>query len=131
MKENGIIFRIKELQSFYGLTQVAMSAKLGIDQANLSSILSGKRPCGKGMIDKLILSFPAVNDKWLLNGEGEMLKVSQSMGDVNNSLVVGANFSGNGNNITHNDSINEMIGLLKKKDEQIDRLLTIIEKMGK
>lgn len=51
-----------------------MSAKTGIDQGNLSGILSGRRPCGSGIIDKIALSFPDINREWLLTGEGEMLK---------------------------------------------------------
>lgn len=128
---DNIVLRINELMNYYNLSQKQLSQKSQVDSSHLSKVLNGRLECGSGVKSKLLLAFPNVNRDWLLYGKGEMLKVSQSMGDVNNSVVVGANFSGNGNNITHNDSINEMIGLLKKKDEQIDRLLTIIEKMGK
>lgn len=74
MKEDVKVLRVKEIMRLFHLTQTAMSAKTGIDQGNLSGILSGKRPCGNGIIDKIALSFPDINREWLLYGEGEMLK---------------------------------------------------------
>ena len=120
--------RLVQFIKFMNLTQKEFEDRCGMSNGYVANI---RKSLGSDKILSIAQQFPELNRDWLLYGEGEMLKVSQSMGDVNNSLVVGANFSGNGNNITHNDSINEMIGLLKKKDEQIDRLLTIIEKMGK
>lgn len=83
------LLRIRELMNVYHLTQVAMSARIGIDQANLSGILNGKRPCGRGVLDKILLAFPEINDKWLLSGEGEMTRAQPS--------VTQNNYNGNGN----------------------------------
>ena len=90
---------------------------------------------------------------WLLYGKGGML-LSDKAGNQSSpvqdaipgneispsSMTVGGHVSGNGNNISHNDSENiaGMIALqkgyqelLKKSQEQIDRLIGIIEKGGK
>lgn len=73
------VLRIKELMKYLRLTQATVALKLGIDQGNLSNILSGKRACGNGIIDKFILSFPDVNPEWLREGKGEMFKAAPSV----------------------------------------------------
>lgn len=79
-----------------------------------------------------------INIEWLLKGEGEMFRQDQSVSDVSGSTIVGANVNGNGNNISHNDdsNISGMIELqkgyqemIKKSQEQLDRLLAVIEKL--
>mgnify|MGYP003294168347 CR=1 FL=1 len=37
------------------------------------AIIRGKRPCGKIMDDKFLLSFPEINKEWFLTGVGDML----------------------------------------------------------
>ena len=67
-----------------------------------------------------------------------MLRPEQNVSDVSGSTVVGANVNGNGNNISNNDASNiaGMIELqkgyqdmMKKSQEQIDRLLAVIERL--
>lgn len=70
-----------------------------------------------------------------MRGEGSMLKdPSQSIGDISGSTVVGNNVHGSGNNITSHAELaalqQQYLEMLKKRDEQIDRLLGIMEKMG-
>lgn len=81
-----------------------------------------------------------INIKWLLTGEGEMIRKGQNVADVSGSTIVGANVSGNGNSISHNDvsNIAGMIELqkgyqemIKKSQEQLDRLLAVIENLTK
>ena len=65
-----------------------------------------------------------------MRGEGPMLRSdpSQSIGDIIGSTAVGNNVHGSGNNIT---SHAELADIIHKKDEQIDRLLAIIENLSK
>lgn len=70
-----------------------------------------------------------------MRGEGPMLKdPSQSIGDIIGSTAVGNNVHGSGNNITSHAELaalqQQYLEMLKKRDEQIDRLLGIMEKMG-
>jgi hypothetical protein len=95
MKDERIVLRIKRLMQYFQLNQTEMAAKIGINQSNFSGTLSGKRPCGNGIIDKVIISFPEINREWLLYGEGEMLKstpgVQQHNVNGNNNYVIGNN----------------------------------------
>lgn len=83
-----------------------------------------KTSIGKLGMMNIQRAFPELNTNWLLTGEGEMLNPphtdtvqSQYGGDHNKqSLTVNPNAS------------DKFIELLKKKDEQIDRLITMLEK---
>lgn len=87
--------------------------------------------------DKIFACCEGINGDWLLSGKGDMLHSEQKLSDISNSTVIGANVSGHGNNITHNDE-NNIAGMIelqkgyqdmmRKKDEQIDRLLSLLEK---
>lgn len=68
-----LIDRLNSLMSHYGLSQSQFAQRIGVKQPNLSAIISGDRPCGTGVINKILLSFD-INKDWLLTGEGEMLK---------------------------------------------------------
>lgn len=70
-----ILLRIRELIKLYSNSQTDFSKKIGISQPNLSKILSGERPCGEAIINKIVISLD-INKEWLLTGEGEMLKDS-------------------------------------------------------
>jgi hypothetical protein len=54
-----------------------------------------------------------------------MVKNEQKTENVNGIGIVGSNISGGG--INDSEVFIELTSLLKKKDEQIDRLLSIIE----
>ena len=71
--DNDIVLRIKEIMNKFGLNQTSFSEKVGLKQPNLSKILSGERPCGEAIVNKITLSFD-INKNWLLTGEGNMLK---------------------------------------------------------
>lgn len=81
-------------------------------------------------------SLPEVNLKWLLTGEGKMLNNNQTIESVTGTGIVGNNVLGGG--INDGAIVNELICVMKKKDEQlekkdeqIEKLLSIIEKLGK
>lgn len=79
-------------------------------------------------LDILLKCFPEVSTDFLV-GKCDALTLVKEKGyvSVNNSIVGGDNST----NTTNNDkSCTELMELLKKKDEQIDRLLSIIEKLN-
>lgn len=102
MKTDDKILRIREMMFMFNLNQSEFADKIGINQSNFSAILKGKRPCGNGVTDKIKLSFPEINDKWLDRGEGNMLSSSPAIHQVNNGTNNGSMMCANnifGNNI--------------------------------
>lgn len=79
-------------------------------------------------LDILLKSFPEVSTDFLV-GKSDALTLIRENGVVSvvsNSVVEGDNNT----NTSNNQSCTELMELLKKKDEQIDRLLSIIEKLN-
>lgn len=66
--------RIRQLIDNKGVTAYVVSAKTGISQATLSRLLSDntKKPNISNI--EILAKYFEVNAKWLLTGEGEMLK---------------------------------------------------------
>jgi len=128
MKDRLILFL-----AHLGMGQTKFEEKVGLSRGFVNNIGESIK---EKTIKKITDVYPELNVNWLKTGEGEMLKSDQKIGSVSNSTVVGSNVSGNGIQITHND-LSGMIELqkgyqnmMKKSQEQIDRLLSIIEKKG-
>lgn len=80
-----ISLRIKEIMEARNLNQVSFANRTGIAQANLSKILSGDRPCGEAVVNKIVMSLD-INKDWLLHGYGEMDKEQKSNSAVGLAL---------------------------------------------
>lgn len=115
-------------------TQQQISEKLGyVSKTYLSDLLGGKSPISGEFSERMKENF-GVNPRFLLEGEGGIWidgtgNVTQ-IGDHNTQVT------GNDNTITVPttldkaiEEISEQRKLLAKSQEQIDRLLAIIEKM--
>ncbi len=84
------------------------------------------------MEDKILSCFQDINRAWLLTGEGEMIKpsVQQMLNGDNNTQI-----AGNNNHVnlpsTLDKAINEIAEqrkLVAKAQEQIDRLISLLER---
>ena len=51
---------------------------LEVQRSNISHILNGRNMPGAAFIEKLLLSFPDLNARWLLTGAGEMIEKKES-----------------------------------------------------
>lgn len=114
---------LKKLRADKKITQAYLGELFGCNQNFISDIENGKKTLPP---DK----FEILKDKY-----GD---ISAYITDKNQSMLADGNNiiqqSGKGNNITQQadgNTVNRFISLLEKKDEQIDRLLTIIEKLNK
>lgn len=111
---------IKNFRKKFGLTQSALAKKLGVDIKTVQNWEAGR-------------TIPATKYEIFRNLETELTALSVEVETVNSGVGVqqtnqnGDNFQGNGMTVHKGDG--DYIAMLKKKDEQIDRLLTIIEKM--
>ena len=93
-------------------------------------IKSMRKGFGDDKLNNVLKMFPDLNREWLLYGEGEML----------NQKVVQNNKHGDnihGHSVTVNKTEKDYLGIIKmqaeqlsKSQEQIDRLLSIIEKFN-
>lgn len=50
---------------------------LEVQRSNISHVLNGRNKPGASFIEKLLISFPDLNARWLLTGEGEMIYNSE------------------------------------------------------
>lgn len=115
----------KELKDFLkskGLTQQQVADLFGVSQSYIGSLLNGTNRFGKKVAKQWSEQF-GISEAWLLTGEGAMFP---GVGVMQNNQN-GDNYNGAGFTVHKSDA--EYISLLKKKDEQIDRLLSIIENM--
>lgn len=114
--------RLRQFFKEKGLSQEKIAEILGVTQPYVNSLLSGKRAFGKSQAQRFEDLF-GLSASWLLTGKGEMI--------ING--IVQNNQNGNnihGENVTYHGSDNtteKLISLLQKKDEQIDRLLALLE----
>jgi hypothetical protein len=123
--------RLGELIGKLGHNVNSFSKEIGYSNNNVTigRIISDKEkmPSAETM-QKISNRFTDVNLDWLLTGKGKMLKSHYQHNEVqNNSGVVG--ISGDGNSISNGvmELQQNYLEMLKKRDEQIDRLLAIIE----
>lgn len=65
--------RIKEVQEHYNLKQKQFALELGVAEATLSSVKTGRTAPSNNLIQAIHNAYPAININWLMFGEGEML----------------------------------------------------------
>ena len=70
--QEAVIKRIKEIQSSKLMNQKEFAELIHVNQPDLSSYLSGKKPFGMTLINRISLEL-SINKEWILTGEGEML----------------------------------------------------------
>lgn len=113
----------EDLKNFFkaqGLTQQSIAERLNVSQSYVGMLMSGSKAFGKNAAQTWADMF-GLSAAWLLTGEGSIT------GEVVQNNHSGDNFQGDGMTIHQENRC--LIDQLKKKDEQIDRLLRIIEKM--
>lgn len=114
-----------------GLNDNRVTTECGLSKGLIGQARTGKSDLGKKTVDKILITYQDLSRVWLLTGEGEML----------NAKVIQNNESGdniNGHSVTVNKTEKDYLEIIKKQSdqlsksqEQIDRLLSIIENFGK
>lgn len=120
-----------KLSAFFrekGITQDEIASRLGVSQAYVNALLNDKKAFGKKQAKKWNDLF-GISENWLLTGQGS----------ITNSGIVQNNQNGDnihGNSVTVNKTEKEYLDIIKlqadqlsKSQQQIDRLLSIIEGM--
>ena len=133
--------RISAVLKYADLSASAFAKKIGVKTTQaIYDLLSGKtKTLSTDILNKITACFSTLSVEWLVTGEGEMFKpaVQQSSnGDFSpniygdkNQVNTPAEFSRFIDELAAQRRISERaLDLLEKRDAQIDRLLSIIEK---
>ncbi len=126
MKASEIIQQIIDNEGF---NAKVFSEKLGFERPQvIYDVLKNKtKAISDNLANKIISVFPQYSKSWLLTGEGEMLKKPTIVqNNVNGDNLQGQNITLSSDN--YMEIIREKDRQLQKRDEQIDRLITLLEK---
>jgi hypothetical protein len=119
---------LNKILAHYKISYNKLATELGLKRTqNLYDIRDGKTGISKKLANQITKWEPEINILWLLTGEGEMLKNNQTSENTNSPGIVGNNVFGGG--INDATIISGLMRTIEKRDEQIDRLLSIIEKL--
>lgn len=123
-----ILERIAIFAQNEGITIGSIEKVIGASKGVLSRALAQGTDIQSKWLGRIVENYPHLNSEWLLTGEGDMLKTNQqSISNIDNSNVVGANVNGTGININSNQS--ELLAIIRKQQEQMDKLIDAIAKI--
>lgn len=75
--------RIKQYIEIKGITAGELAVMLDVQRSNISHILNGRNKPGAALIEKLLITFPDLNARWLLTGKGNM---TEGVEDTNRTV---------------------------------------------
>jgi plasmid maintenance system antidote protein VapI len=118
-------------------SQTDFGEKIGYNKSHVSELMNGRKPVTNTLAVTLQTKF-GIRFEWLMNGEGEMFykdaatdseTVESEKRNINsilqsvekNDVIVGLN---------SNNMLDRHVSIIEKQAEQMDRLITIIEKMS-
>ena len=113
-----------------GVNKSEFGRSIGVSAAFVTSIRQSIQP---DKLERISKNYPDLNIDWLLTGNGEMLypSINQTVNGDGNTAVAG---NGNHVNTELGKALEEIAAqrrVTEKAQEQIDRLLGIIERMNK
>lgn len=65
--------RIKQFMDHKGLTSSELADSIGVQRSNVTHVLHGRNKPSFQFIAKLLETYPEIDAKWLIMGEGDML----------------------------------------------------------
>jgi transcriptional regulator with XRE-family HTH domain len=74
MKDRIVIFIESE-----GLTPAEFADQIGIQRSSLSHVLNGRNNPGFSFIQKILTTYPKINSRWLITGDGNMLNENEQI----------------------------------------------------
>ena len=114
--------RLKDFIKYLGIGQSKFEKKCNLSNGYINN---SKGNFGASKLEYILKLHPELNREWLLYGEGEMLKspVQEIKGDNNTQVI------GDGNHVSTPSTLDKALDALAKSQEQIDRLIGVLEKM--
>jgi transcriptional regulator with XRE-family HTH domain len=120
--------RIYSFIEYKGITVKKFEELCGLSNGYISSMRKG---FGTDKLNNVLTMFPELNREWLLYGEGEMLNPKVIQNNQNGDNIQGHSVTVNKTEKDYLEIIKRQSEQLSKSQEQIDRLLSIIENFGK
>lgn len=102
-----IVDELKNQRKVYSYADFARI--VDIPRGDLSQMMSGKRKVSKRCVSNLLANFPEINDKWILTGEGEMLKDYSANSNEHSVSIAGAEIKENKINVNADETIASLI----------------------
>lgn len=126
-----VVNDLKERRKVYSDADCARL--LGIEKADFSRMMSGKKPINQRFVDGLLTHFPEINEEWLLKGEGEMLKNASASAENHSISIAGEEIKENKISVNTDETIAMLVAevaaqrkLTEKVLEQNSDLIAII-----
>lgn len=70
--------RIKKIMADKNMNQATFADFIDVGRPNITHIMTGRDKSSQKVISRILLAFPEINSRWLLNGEGEMYRALPS-----------------------------------------------------
>jgi antitoxin component HigA of HigAB toxin-antitoxin module len=98
--------RIMRIMNVYGLNWQKFAKKIGVKMpSRILDVINGDQSPDRDMLELIIKSFPQINETWLLNNKGNMMKDELSIdytvngikyysGDINDEILKSNEFAG-------------------------------------
>lgn len=119
--ENAEFQRIDEARKTLNFQNFSeMAAKLGVSAQVFTDIKKGKHGISKRLADAIHALDERISVSWLLTGDGSMMSVGGN---------VAVNVTGGNNQVNADAALVKALEIAGKSQEQIDKLLLIIEKL--
>lgn len=131
--------RILEVLEEKGITGYRLEKdNSGIKQTQISHLKSGRNEPSEKLIKDFLKYFPDISEVWIKTGYGEKyqshltINGNDNFNDFNGNMIFGDRHNisiEDAPNISNSTDVNrELLEIIKKKDEQIDRLLELLSK---
>jgi transcriptional regulator with XRE-family HTH domain len=79
--------RLQSLMGYLGLTGGKFAETIGVQKSSISHILSGRNKPSFEFISRILSTYREISPEWLILGEGEMLKRSESVSHKDESMA--------------------------------------------
>ena len=126
-----VVNDLKERRKVYSDADCARL--IGIEKADFSRMMSGKKPITQRCVENLLAQFPEINEEWLRNGDGEMLKSNSASAENHSISIAGEEIKENKINVNTDETIAMLVAevaaqrkLTEKVLEQNSDLIAII-----
>lgn len=130
-QENSTIkSRLLAFLAYLNIGQSKFEKAVGLSNGYINSLRNS--PSAE-KLQMIIEAFPQLNRDWLLTGNGDMINKPSQEAIGNGAIAAGGNVSNINNSSALDKAIDEISAqrkLVEKSQEQIDRLITIIENMN-